>query len=100
MPHVFYRPTLHEHDDHAHEAAILLRDEQESKLGEVDECIFEAYLLIAFASVAVGFWYFTALARTFVASFKQISKWKEQMDTINGIIIFGQKYVDWRSLKL
>jgi hypothetical protein len=50
----------------------LLGDEQESKLWEFDECIFEACLPIAFASVAVGFGYFTVLVRTFCASFKHI----------------------------
>jgi hypothetical protein len=39
IPHVFYWSVLHEYDDHVHEAAILLGDEQESKLGEVDKCI-------------------------------------------------------------
>jgi hypothetical protein len=37
----------------------------------LDECIFEACLLVAFALVALGFWYFTTLACTFCVSFQQ-----------------------------
>jgi hypothetical protein len=52
-----------------------------------------------FASAAIGFRYFTVLGRMFCDSLKQISEWKEQMNTINWITIFGHKYVDWTSLK-
>jgi hypothetical protein len=38
---------------------------------------FEASLVIVFAFVVVGFWYYCALVRTFCASFKQIPEWKK-----------------------
>lgn len=49
----------------------LARDEQESKLGEVDECIFASCLMLLFCIVVVGSWYFTAFARTFYVCFHQ-----------------------------
>ena len=58
----------------------MLGDEQESRLGGVDECIFAAYLLNVFAQVAVGFWYFTALARTFYVCFARIPDLKEEIN--------------------
>jgi len=58
-------------------SSILLGDEQESKLGGVDECIFAAFLLNVFAWVVIGFWYFTALPRTFCVCFDRIPERKE-----------------------
>ena len=52
-------------------SCILARDEQESKLGEVDECIFASCLLLLFCIVVVGSRYFTAFARTFYVCFHQ-----------------------------
>ena len=49
----------------------LTRDEQESKLEEVDECIFASCFCYDFAYVVVGFWYFMAFARTFYVCFHQ-----------------------------
>ena len=47
----------------------IARDEQESKLGKVDECIFASCLILLFCIVVVGSWYFTAFARTFYVCF-------------------------------
>jgi hypothetical protein len=47
----------------------------------------------------LGFWHFTTLAGIFYVSFNRTLGWKEWMDTINGAITFGQKYVDWKPLK-
>ncbi len=58
-------------------SSILLGDEQESKLGGVDECIFAAFLLNVFAWVVIGFWYFTALPRTFCVCFDRTPERKE-----------------------
>jgi hypothetical protein len=55
-----------------------------------DECILEAFLFNAFASIVLGFWYFTAFTRTFCVSFKQIPEGKEKMDTINEGPIMGR----------
>ena len=49
----------------------LARDKQESKLGEVDECIFASCLMLLFCILVVGSWYFTAFARTFYVCFHQ-----------------------------
>ena len=49
----------------------LARDEQESKLGEVDECIFASCFMLLFCIVVVGSWYFTAFTRTFYVCFHQ-----------------------------
>ena len=80
-------------------SSILLGDEQESKLGGVDECIFAACLLNVFTWVVVGFWYFTALARTFYVCFARIPDLKEESKQSIGEIIFGHKYANWRPLK-
>jgi hypothetical protein len=46
MPHLFYRLKLREHDEFVDEAVIFLGDEQESKLGEVDESKVQHFYVI------------------------------------------------------
>ena len=70
----------------------LARDEQESKLGEVDECIFASCFTLLFCIVDVGSWYFTALARTFYVCFSPGSgQMMDPMDTIFGTVVLWRK---------
>ena len=45
---------LHEHEDPVLKATILLRDEQESKLGDADECILYSVFTLSYAQIKLG----------------------------------------------
>jgi hypothetical protein len=70
----------------------LLGDDQESKLAEVDECIFEACLPYVFAGVVIGFWYFTALTHIFYACFHMIPNYEGIDEHIIWTYHIGHKY--------
>ena len=68
MSHLFYRLSFM----NMRITSIKLQPcSGQSKLGEVDECIFASCLMLLFCIVVVGSWYFTAFTLTFYVCFHQ-----------------------------